>query len=277
MHLPAAMPTAEPSAAAYALRGRVALVTGVSRRVGIGFAIARHLASAGADVFVHGWQQHDQEQPWGADPIGAAGVMAALGADLPPGAGHFAHLETDLADPAAPAALVRAAHDTFGRVDILVANHARSAVQDLFSLTADELDVSFAVNVRATLLLVRTFAEQHDGRSGGRVILFTSGQHVHPMPGELPYIASKGALHQLTPSLAATLVRRGILLNCINPGPTDTGYATPATRAELAARHPQGRWGAPDDVVRLIDWLVSDAGRWVVGQVLVSDGGHYLR
>lgn len=96
------------------------------------------------------------------------------------------------------------------------------------------------------------------------------------MPRELPYIASKGALHQLTPSLAATLVRRGILLNCINPGPTDTGYADTATRVELAARHPQGRWGEPDDVARLIAWLVSDAGRWVVGQVLVSDGGHYL-
>jgi len=265
-----------PSAAARALDGRVALVTGVSRRVGIGFAVARHLASAGADVFVHGWQQHDQEQPWGADPIGPEGVVAALGTLLPAGAGHLAHLEADLADPAAPTALVRAAHDTFGHVDILIANHARSAAQDLFSLTADELDMSFGVNVRATLLLVRAFAEQHDGRPGGRVILFTSGQHVHPMPRELPYIASKGALHQLTPSLAATLVRRGILLNCINPGPTDTGYADTATRVELAARHPQGRWGAPDDVARLIAWLVSDEGRWVAGQVLVSDGGHYL-
>jgi 3-oxoacyl-[acyl-carrier protein] reductase len=93
------------------------------------------------------------------------------------------------------------------------------------------------------------------------------------MPGELPYIASKGALHQVTASLAAHLAPRGITVNAVDPGATDTGYADEATRAAVLALEPMGRWGEPDDAARLIAWLASDAARWVTGQVLVSNGG----
>lgn len=79
----------------------------------------------------------------------------------------------------------------FGHVDVLVANHARSSQQDLFALTAAELDASFTVNARATLLLVRHFAEQH---RAGHVVLFTSGQYHGAMPQELPYVASKAVV-----------------------------------------------------------------------------------
>jgi 3-oxoacyl-[acyl-carrier protein] reductase len=259
------------------LGGRVALVTGVSRRAGIGFAIARRLATEGADVFVQSWARHDQEQSWGGDPAGSDGVVAALRESVPHQEARIGHIEADFADPATPEHVVEAARAAFGHVDILVANHARSSVQDLQTLTGEELDRSFAVNVRATLLLVQAFAGQHDGRSGGRVVLFTSGQHSHPMPRELPYIATKAALHQLTASLAAALVGRGITVNCVDPGPTDTGWADPQTRAAVAARHPQGRWGEPEDAARLVGWLVADEGRWVTGQVILSDGGLDLR
>jgi 3-oxoacyl-[acyl-carrier protein] reductase len=73
------------------------------------------------------------------------------------------------------------------------------------------------------MLLIQSFALQHDGRSGGRVVLLTSGQHLGPMPGELDYAVAKGAVHQMTLSFAHALIRRGIVLNTINPGPTDTG------------------------------------------------------
>ena len=101
----------------------------------------------------------------------------------------------------------------------------------------------------------------------------TSGQHRGPMPGELPYIASKGALHQVTASLAAHLAPRGITVNAVDPGATDTGYADAAAHAAVLALEPMGRWGEPDDAARLIAWLASDASRWVTGQVLVSNGG----
>ena len=254
------------------LAGRVALVTGVSRRVGIGFGVAHRLAADGADLVVSSWAPHDEEMPWGADPDGPD----ALAADLRSTGRRVEHLPADLGDPAAPAALMAAAGRALGHVDVLVANHARSSSQDLPSLTAEEVDRTLAANVRGTLLLVQAWAAQHDGRPGGRAVLFTSGQHRGPMPDELPYVASKGALHQLTASLAAALGDRRITVNCVNPGPTDTGYADEPVRAEVARRMPFGRWGTPDDVARLVAWLVSDEGAWVTGAVIDSDGGWSL-
>ena len=97
------------------------------------------------------------------------------------------------------------------------------------------------------------------------------------MPDELPYIASKGALHQLTGSVAAHLMPRGITVNCVDPGPNDTGYADDATRAWVAAENPGRRWGTPSDTARLVGWLVSDEADWVTGQVIASDGGWSAR
>jgi 3-oxoacyl-[acyl-carrier protein] reductase len=93
------------------------------------------------------------------------------------------------------------------------------------------------------------------------------------MPSELAYVASKGALHQLTSSLSAHLIARGITVNCVNPGATDTGYATPELYEAIRAREPLGRWGQPDDAARLIAWLVTDDARWVTGQIIDSTGG----
>lgn len=253
------------------LTGRTALVTGASRRAGIGTAIARRLAQAGADLVLHAWSPHDAEQPWGADQGDPAEELRALGRGVEV-------VEADFSDPAAPAALVTAAVDAVGPLDIVVANHARSTPwMPLEQITAAEIDLAYAVNTRATLLLVQAYAAQHDDtRPGGRVVLFTSGQGNGPMADELPYAASKGALAQITASLAAPLGRRGITVNTINPGPTDTGWATPEILEEARQRMPFGRWGQPDDAARLVLWLVSDEGRWVHGQVLDSDGGFGL-
>jgi 3-oxoacyl-[acyl-carrier protein] reductase len=201
---------------------------------------------------------------WGEDLEGTA---AALREERP--GVDVVTVEADFADPEAPERVIDAA----GELDILVANHAHSSPVGLGELDAAEIDRALAVNVRATLLLVQAFYVRHDGREGGRVILMTSGQHRGPMPGELPYIASKGALHQVTASLAAHLAPRGITVNTVDPGATDTGYATPELRAEVLASEPQGRWGEPDDAARLIAWLCSDEARWITGQVINSTGG----
>ncbi len=250
------------------LSGRVALVTGASRRIAIGAAIVRRLVADGAAVMVHSWSPADAEQPWGEDQGGVDQLIA----ELRENGGRLEHVSADLADTATPARLVAAARKVFGQLDIVVANHARSSAQSLEELTAAEIDHSYAVNTRATLLLVKEFAAQNPG-SSGRVVLFTSGQYHGAMPNELPYIASKAALHELTPSLATHLISRGITVNCVNPGPNNTGYGDREAWAWVASRNPGGRASTPEDPARLVGWLVSDDAAWVTGQTIASDGG----
>ena len=251
------------------LTGRVALITGVSRRIGIGFAIANRLASLGVDLFVQSFAPYDASQPWGADQDGASALVQELRAH----GGRVAHQEADFSRADAPEQVIAAAVEAYDHVDILVANHAYSTMGALEDLTAAHIDIHLQVNVRGSLLLAKAFAAQHDGRDGGRVIFMTSGQHLGPMPGELAYIASKGALHQLTRSLAAHLAPRGITVNTVNPGATDTGYADEELHAAVLAHQPMGRWGEPDDAARLIGWLATDDARWITGQILNSTGG----
>lgn len=253
------------------LRGRVALITGVSRRQGIGFAIASRLAARGADLYLTHHRPHDDDQPWGGDDVAA--LMADLRAQAQPGR-RIVDLAVDLADDGAPERVVAGAVADFGHVDILVCNHARSGGDGaLGELTAAMLDAHWAVNTRSSLLLVQAFAAQHDGRPDGRVVLMTSGQGLGPMPGEVAYAASKAALAGITVTLADQLADAGITVNTVNPGPVDTGYLTPELRAQVAPMFPFGRMGEPDDPARLIEWLVSDEGRWMTGQVLNTEGG----
>jgi 3-oxoacyl-[acyl-carrier protein] reductase len=256
----------EPSS----LAGRVALVTGAGRRVGIGAAVGARLRARGARVMLHSWSRHDADQPWGADPEGPDAVLRELGG---PGT-DLDHVQLDLADPDSPAELAERTIERFGALDLLVVNHARSSEQDLAALTAAELDLSWAVNARAPLLLVQAYAARHDDRrSPGRIVLFTSGQHLGPTPGELPYVAAKGALLQLTASLADALADRGITVNCLNPGPVDTGYADPAAHRQVAGAFPSGRWTTPAEIAEVVAWLCGPASQPITGQVLNAESG----
>ena len=257
------------------LRGRVALVTGVSRRAGIGYAIARRLAAQGASLVLHHYAPHDRDQPWGADPGGQEAVTGGVTEALADPDAAVWHQQADLSDPGAPSRLIESAAATSGFLDILVCNHARSGGDGpLGNLTAEMLDAHWAVNTRASVLLAQAFAAQHDdNRPGGRIVFMTSGQDLGPMPGEVAYAASKGALTSITQTLADQLAGRGITLNTVNPGPVDTGYAPPDVH-EIVRRHfPRGRWGIPDDPARLIAWLVTDDAAWITGQVINSEGG----
>ncbi len=256
------------------LRGRVAVVTGVSRRAGIGYAIARRLAAQGASLVLHHYAPHDRDQPWGADPGGPEAVIAGVTAALADPEATVRHQDADLSDPDAPARLIEAAAATSRFLDILVCNHARSGGDGpLGTLTAAMLDAHWAVNTRSSILLAQAFAARHDGRPGGRVVFMTSGQDLGPMTPEVAYAASKGALASITRTLADHLAGQAITLNTVNPGPVDTGYAPPDVHEALRRHFPQGRWGTPDDPARLIAWLVTDEAAWITGQVINTEGG----
>jgi 3-oxoacyl-[acyl-carrier protein] reductase len=254
------------------LLGRVALVTGVSRRDGIGYAIARRLAAYGASVFAHHFRAHDAAHPWGTDDLEAvlAGIREALAGE----GAAVADVEADLADPLAPERVLSAAVEAFGHVDVLVCNHARGGGDGaLGELDAAMLDGHFAVDARSSILLAQAFAAQHDGRPGGRILFMTSGQGLGPMPGEVAYAAAKGALAAVTLTIADQLADRGLTVNAVNPGPVATAYFTDDLRRRLAPMLPFGRPGAPDDPARLVAWLATDEARWITGQVIDSEGG----
>ncbi|HEY0717843.1 MAG TPA: SDR family oxidoreductase [Streptosporangiaceae bacterium] len=244
----------------------VALVTGVGRTVNIGAAIAAELAGSGWDLAVTYWSAYDERMPWGVEP-GAPGAVTATVAAR--GAATAA-ISADLTDPAAPARIFDLAEQRLGPVAALVMCHCESVDSGLLDTTVDSFDRHFAVNTRATWLLIREFGRRFRGTPGsGRVIFLTSDHTV----GNLPYGASKGAADRITLAAARELAPQGITANVINPGPIDTGWMTPELKDTLTRQTPLGRLGTPADTARLAGFLCSEQGRWISGQLLYSNGG----
>lgn len=250
------------------MEGRCALITGVSRDIGIGAAIARRFVEAGAKVFVTYYRPYDATMPWGSESAQAPAIVAELDA-----VSAADGMEVDLGQPGAGSTVMAAATARFGHIDILVNNATQDYAASLDAVDEATLDAHFAVNVRGPLMLTKAFVNQHDGRPGGRIINLTSGQSVNRMPESIPYIATKGAVEGLTRSLSAAVASKFITVNAVDPGATDTGWMTPELEEQLVAMTDLGRVGEPDDVARLICFLASEEGGWITGQVVRSRGG----
>jgi 3-oxoacyl-[acyl-carrier protein] reductase len=254
------------------LTGRVAIVTGASRRIGIGAAIGRAFAEAGADLFLTYYRPYDASMPWGSAAHDAAellGEVRALGV-------RAEAMELDLASPTAPSLLFDQVEQMLGPADILVNNATHSEYDSIDRLTAELLDKHYAVNLRGMALLCAEFVRRFGKagkRAGGRIINLSSGQSLGPMPGELAYVATKGAVEAFTVSLSAELASRGITVNAVDPGATDTGWMSPELLAELTANAPMGRAGLPQDAARLVRFLASEEAGWITGQIIHSNGG----
>ncbi len=251
------------------LSGKIAFVTGASRKIGIGAAICRLLAQAGASVFFTYYTPYDQQMPWGILPEEPAGLLQ----ELREMGVRAEAAEADLSEPGTAGNLFDRAETALGPVDILVNNATHDVEADIYGLTADLLDRHYAVNVRGAALLCAEFARRHDGRSGGRIINLVSGELVSPMKENLPYAITKGAVDALTITLSGSLSPKHITVNAIDPGPTNTGWM----RAEQLEWHtlnaPLGRLGLPEDAAHLILFLASPLGEWVTGQIIHSRGG----
>lgn len=248
----------------------VALVTGVGRRVGIGAGIAQRLALDGWDVATSWWAAYDDRMPWGRQPDDVAHIAAGLRAA---GAATVA-VEADLEQTDVPARVFDEVTAALGPVTALVLCHCESVNSTILDTTIESFDRHFAVNARASWLLIAEFARRlgdaparDDGSS--RIVAITSDHTA----GNLPYGASKGALDRIVIAAARELADLRITANVVNPGPVDTGWMTPEQLAKTTSENPRGRTGRPTDTAALVSFLCSADGGWVNGQLLYSDGG----
>nr|MDQ3377819.1 SDR family oxidoreductase [Actinomycetota bacterium] len=186
-------------------------------------------------------------------------------------------IEVDLSLAESPKELLDAAEARLGIPLILVNAAAHSTHDGYESLDAETIDAHYAVNVRAMALLSVLFARRYPGGPGGRIVNFSSGQSLGPMEEELAYGMTKGAIEAFTRSLAAGVGHKGITVNAVNPGPTDTGWMTEELGLELLPKFPAGRIGQPEDAARLVAFLAGDEAAWITGQTIHSEGGFVRR
>jgi 3-oxoacyl-[acyl-carrier protein] reductase len=251
-------------------QSRTAVITGVGRRRSIASGIALALAADGWDLVLNFWAPYDDRLGYdrgGDDPKDVADECRSLGRRVEVMAG-------DLSEPQTPAHLISVGAE-MGKLRALVMSHAESVDSSILTTTVESWDRHFAVNARATWLLIREFALQLPERSepsdpaAGRIVALTSDHTAF----NLPYGASKGALDRIVIAAATELADRGIRANVINPGPIDTGWMDDDARASGISSTPAGRLGTPKDTANLVRFLLSDEGSWINGQLLYSNGG----
>ncbi|MCP9232650.1 glucose 1-dehydrogenase [Mesorhizobium sp. LMG 17147] len=244
------------------LNGKVAIVTGASK--GIGAAIAKGLATAGAAVVVNYASSRD-----GADRVVA---------EIEDRGGRAVAVQGDVSQSADVRRLFETAKSEFGGLDILVNNAGVFAFEPLEAVTEAEFHREFDTNVLGIILTTQA-AVSHFGPSGGSIINISSVASRNPQPNSLVYAATKGAVDTITLSMSRELGARNIRVNAIAPGGVDTegleriGIVGSDFERQIVAMTPLGRFGRPDDVARVAVFLASDEASWLTGERITASGG----
>ena len=295
----------------YGIKGKVALITGANNPQGIGAATAYAFAQQGAKVVLVYKREPREYDESKADRNGTdryfkanAGSAEVVVEKLREMGAEYLVLESDISNEEQVKGIYLATLERFGRVDILVNNAAgcdMEGIDNIGQITQEVIDDTFAVNVRGSLLMTREFVNSFSGNSGncggnagdcdghaggqdcgqgglsrgGRVInLSTDSAQV--FPGQITYGASKATLEALTRSIAIEVAKYGITVNCVAPGPTQTGWIDEDLEKAVIPMIPAGELIQPEDIAQTILFLASEQARMITGQVIKVSGGHAL-
>jgi 3-oxoacyl-[acyl-carrier protein] reductase len=237
------------------LSGKTAIVTGASQ--GIGLAVARRFFNDGANVVVTYLPEHGQAERV-IEQIGGAGdrVLVVAG---------------DLRQVDFVGSLFDQAERRFGAPNIVAAIAGVNLNRPVIDTTEEDYDRIFSINARATFWIFREAARKVS--DGGRIIGVSSNMVLQGRAGHALYAGSKAAVEQFVRTLAKELGARGITVNAVAPGPTDTAMVSQLSRDTAPAITPLGRLGQPADIADVIGFLASDDARWITGQVIGVNGG----
>jgi 3-oxoacyl-[acyl-carrier protein] reductase len=239
------------------LSGKVAIITGSSR--GIGRAIAERLGKDGASVVVNYVRSADRSRE----------VVSAIEA----AGGRALAVRADMSQIGDVRRLFRETFEHFGRLDILVNNAALFQPHPIVEVTEDEFDAAFALNAKGTFFVFQEAALRIG--DGGRIINISSCSTAMSLPGFAVYVGSKAASEQFTKTLAKELGGRGITVNSVSPGFTETDMLPkdPEWRKMGAQMSALGRLGQADDIADIVAFLISEQGKWITGHNIQACGG----